>query len=62
MPPAVFLTPQTDGAHGWTWRVESVTTTEVTIYGTGPSAAYDIQMGVLCIQMGTTIAGGLPRS
>ena len=64
-PPMVFLTEQPGRVatvQGWSWMVQSVTTTEVVIYGEGPVGVVDIQMGVLAVQMGSIAAGGIPRS
>ena len=64
-PPMVFLTEQPGRVAtvaGWSWMVQSVTTTEVVIYGEGPAGVVDIQMGVLAVQMGSIAAGGIPRS
>lgn len=64
-PPMVFLTEQPGRVAtvaGWSWMVQSVTTTEVVIYGEGPVGVVDIQMGVLAVQMGSIAATGIPRS
>lgn len=64
-PPMVFLAEQPGRVAtvaGWSWMVQSVTTTEVVIYGEGPVGVVDIQMGVLAVQMGSIAAGGIPRS
>ena len=64
-PPMVFLTEQPGRVatvQGWSWMVQSVTTTEVVIYGEGPVGVVDIQMGILAVQMGSSIAAGTPKS
>ena len=64
-PPMVFLTEQPGRAsivQGWTWSIQSVTETGVVIYGEGPVGVIDIQMGVLAVQMGSSIAAGTPKS
>lgn len=63
--PMVFLTPQADSTTpvtGWTWRISASSSTEITISGEGPTATFDIQMGILCIQTGSTTAAGIPRN
>ena len=64
-PPMVFLTEQPGRVatvQGWSWMVQSVTTTSVVIYGEGPVGLVDVQMGILAVQMGSLTAPGLPRS
>lgn len=64
-PPMVFLTPQagsTTPVTGWTWRISSATSAEIVISGEGPTATFDIQMGILCIQTGAAAAAGIPRN
>lgn len=64
-PPVVFLTEQPGRVAtvaGWSWMIQSVTTTGVVIYGEGPVGVVDIQMGVLAVQMRSLTNTGTPRS
>lgn len=63
--PMVFLTEQPGSVAklaGWEWSIQSVSTAEVVIYGSGPTGVIDIQMGLLAVQMGSFTSTGAPRS